>query len=97
MNVVEAEEENPQVTENEEPLEVGESLLLKRVFLKAEKEENELAQRKRLFRTICKYKDKCCKVVTDSGRNNNLVSTEMVEKLGLNKILHPTPYKVSWL
>ena len=26
-----------------------------------------------------------------------LVSQEMVEKLGLKKVKHPTPYKVSWL
>jgi hypothetical protein len=36
-------------------------------------------------------------VVIDSGSTDNLVSTEMVEKLGLQKVAHPTPYKVSWL
>lgn len=33
----------------------------------------------------------------DSGSTNNLVSTKMVEKLGLKKIKHPILYKVSWL
>ena len=97
MNVVEAKEENPQVTGKEEPLETRESLLLKRVFLKAEKEGNERAKRKSLFRTVCKCKEKCYKVVIDSGITNNLISREMVEKLGLSKVVHPTPYKVSWL
>ena len=73
------------------------SLFLKRVFLKAEKEENEPTQRNSLFRTVCKCKEKCCKVVIDSGSTDNLVSTEMVEKLGLSKMVHPTPYRVSWL
>lgn len=33
----------------------------------------------------------------DSGNIDNLVSTEMVKKIGLKRIRHPTPYKVSWL
>ena len=97
MNVAEAKEENPHVTGKEEPPEVGESLLLKRVLLKAKKEENEPAQRKSLFKTVCKCKEKYCKIVIDSGRTDNLFSTEMVEKLGLSKMVHPTPYRVSWL
>lgn len=72
-------------------------MLLKMVLLKAEKEIGELAQRKCLFRTTCKFSGKCCKVIIDSGSTDNLISTEMVDKLGLVKIVHPTPYKVSWL
>jgi hypothetical protein len=33
----------------------------------------------------------------DSGSTDNLVSTEMVEKLELETIEHPSPYRVSWL
>jgi hypothetical protein len=33
----------------------------------------------------------------DSGSTDNLVSTEMVEKLELETTKHPSPYKVSWL
>lgn len=95
--MAEAKEETPKIIEKEESPKVGESLLLKRVFLKVEKETGELAQRKSLFRTTCKCKGKCCKVIIDSGSINNLVSTEMVDKLGLVKVVHPTPYKVSWL
>jgi hypothetical protein len=36
-------------------------------------------------------------VIIDSGSIDNLVSTEMVEKLNLETTAHPTPYKVSWL
>ena len=36
-------------------------------------------------------------MVIDSGSADNLVSIEMVEKLGFNMVKHPTPYKVSWL
>ena len=36
-------------------------------------------------------------MIIDSGSTNNLVSIEMVEKLGLKMMKHPTPYKVSSL
>eukprot|EP00253_Pinus_taeda_P019816 PITA_19816 len=97
VNVAEAKQETPQIIEKEESPEVGESLLLKRALLKVEKETGEPAQRKSLFRTTCKSRGKCCKVIIDSGSTDNLVSTDMVDKLGLVKTIHPTPYKVSWL
>lgn len=83
--------------EKEEPPKVGEYLMLRRTFLKTEKEVEEPVQRKNLFITSYKSKGKCCKVIIDSGSTDNLVSTEMVDKLGLAKIVHPTPYEVSWL
>jgi hypothetical protein len=36
-------------------------------------------------------------VIIDSESTDNLVSTEMVEKLELETTSHPNPYKVSWL
>ena len=36
-------------------------------------------------------------MIIDSESIDNLVATEMVEKLGLKQLKHPTPYKVSWL
>jgi len=96
-NVTEAEPEPPRLVEKEEPPEEGESLLLRRTLLRLEKEIGEPAQRKNLFRTTCKSKGKCCKVIIDSGSTENIVSTEMVEKLGLTRKTHPAPYKVSWL
>jgi hypothetical protein len=53
-------------------------------------------QRNSLFRTSCKTKDRVFKVIIDSGSTDNLVSTEMVEKLELETTAHPNPYKVSW-
>ena len=61
--------------------------MLRRTLLKTEKEIEEPTQRKNLFRTTCKSKAKCCKVIIDSGSTDNLVSIEMVEKLGLVKIV----------
>ena len=78
-------------------LETGESLMMNKVLLKPEKEQAKLSQRKSLFRTTCKVKGKCCKMVIDSGSAENIVSIDMVEKLRLKKTKHPVPYKVSWL
>eukprot|EP00253_Pinus_taeda_P001950 PITA_01950 len=88
-------EETPQEAENTP--ETGEALVLNKVLLKPAKEVAEPDQRKALFRTICKSRGKCCKLIIDSGSTDNLVAVEMVEKLGLKKLKHPTPYKVSWL
>ena len=79
------------------PPEEREYFMLKRVLVKSEKQVHEPAQRKSFFKTRCKSQGKCCKMVIDSGSTNNLVSNEMVEKFGLKRMKHPTPYKVSWL
>eukprot|EP00253_Pinus_taeda_P017697 PITA_17697 len=88
-------EETPQEAENTP--EIGEALVMNKVLLKPAKEAAEPDQRKALFRTVCKSQGKCCKVIVDSGSTDNLVAVEMVEKLGLKRLRHPTPYKVSWL
>ena len=82
---------------HDEVLKVGESLMMKIVLLNRQNNVQEPTQRRNLFRTMCKEKGKCYKLIIDSGSTNNLVSTEMVENLGLKKIAHPTPYRVSWL
>ena len=76
-------------------LETGEPLMMNKLFLKPEKEHAKPAQRKSLFRIMCKVQGKSCKMVIDSGSTDNFVSTEMVEKLSLKKTKHHVPYKVS--
>jgi hypothetical protein len=71
--------------------------MMRKVLLTPEKEAENPAQRNRLFRTTCKTKDRECKVIVDSGSTDNLVSTEMVENMELETIVHPSPYKVLWL
>jgi hypothetical protein len=71
--------------------------MMQKILLKPEKEIENPVQRNSLFRTACKTKDRVCKVIVDSGSTDNLVSTEMVEKLELETVAHPSPYKVSWL
>ena len=50
---------------------------------------DESVQRRILFKIVCKVEGKCCKLIVDSGSTNNLVSTEMVDKLNLRKTIHP--------
>lgn len=83
--------------EVENVLETGEALILNKVLLKPMKKTADPTQGKALFQTVCKSHGKCCKLIIDSGSMDNLVATEMVEKLGLKRMKHPTPYKVSWL
>ena len=71
--------------------------MLRKFLLKPEVEVEKPVQRNNLFMTTCKTKDRVCKVIIDSGSTDNLVSTEMVEKLDLETTAHPEPYKVSWL
>ena len=71
--------------------------MMKKSILTPEKEVESSVQRNSLFRTACKTKDRVCKVIMDSGSTDNLVSIEMVEKLELETIEHPSPYRVSWL
>jgi hypothetical protein len=75
----------------------GKSLTVQKALLKPEKEVEDTTQRCRLFQTTCKTKSWKCKVIVDSGSTDNLVSTEMVEKLELKMNKHPSPYKVTWL
>jgi hypothetical protein len=69
--------------------------MIRKVLLTPEKEVESLVERTRLFRTAFKTKDRVCKVILDSGSTDNLVSTEMVEKLYLEMIDHPSPCRVS--
>jgi hypothetical protein len=82
--------------ENEDT-EAGRSLTVHKVLLTPEKEVEDTAQRTRLFRTTCKAKGWKCKVIVDSGSTDNLISTEMVEKLELETTDHLSPYKFSWM
>lgn len=64
---------------------------MNKVLLKPVKKTAKQTQRKELFRIVCKSHGKCCKLIVDSESTDNLVVTEMVEKLGLKRLKHPTP------
>ncbi|PKU68398.1 RNA-directed DNA polymerase [Dendrobium catenatum] len=70
-------------------------LLVLRKVLSIQK--GEPAQRHNLFRTRCTIQDRVCQVIIDSGSCENIASATLVEKLQLPTILHPKPYKLSWV
>ena len=79
-HIVEADEWNFEA----EDAEGGRSLMMRKVLLKPKKEAKNPAQRNSLFQTSFKTKDRVCKVIVDSGSTNNIVSIDMVEKLGIS-------------
>eukprot|EP00253_Pinus_taeda_P033677 PITA_33677 len=95
--VVQPKEETTPPQEAENAPKMGEALVLHKVLLKPFDESVEQTSRKALFKTICKSQGKCCKMIIDSESTDNLVSTKMVEKLGLKPLKQPSPYRVSWL
>jgi hypothetical protein len=66
-------------------------------ILTVQMKEAEIGQRHNLFQTRAKVQEKVVKVIIDGGSCHNLVSREMVEKLGLKLHRHPHPYHVQWL
>jgi hypothetical protein len=66
--------------------------MMRKFLLMPEKEVESFVQRTIIFRTSCKTKDRVCKVIMDSSIMDNLISTEMVEKLELETTDHPSPY-----
>jgi len=65
--------------------------------LSAQVNHVDAVQRHNLFHTFFVVND--CRVLTiiDSGSCNNLVSSEMVDKLGLAVKAHPHPYHIQWV
>jgi hypothetical protein len=80
-----------------EGTEDGRSLMMKKVIIKPEPKIENPMQRNNLFRTTYKTKYIVCKVIIDNGSTDNLLSTEMGEKLELETTTHLSLYKVSLL
>ncbi|GJV49791.1 reverse transcriptase domain-containing protein [Tanacetum coccineum] len=53
--------------------------------------------RNNIFRIKCTSKGKICDMIIDGGSCENVVSTYMVEKLGMKTEDHPKPYQLTWL
>ena len=60
-------------------------------------QQPERLQRHNLFRTFFVIKQRRARVIIDGGSCNNLVSSDLVKKLGLTTRPHPHPYYVQWL
>nr|GMD29224.1 transposon Ty3-I Gag-Pol polyprotein [Ipomoea batatas] len=77
--------------------EVGEHLncVVQRLLYSTEK--NNPAQRNNIFRAHCSVLGKVCKLIIDNGSCDNIVSKELVQRLGLPTEPHPKPYKLGWI
>ena len=61
------------------------------------RDEDEEWIRRDMFHTRCTSQDKVCKMIINSGYFENLVSINIVQKLGLETVSHPNPYQVCGL
>jgi len=77
------------------PLE-GELMMIQR-FLNNQSSVNQETQRENIFYTRCKVFGNVCSLIVDSGSCCNCCSTRMVEKLNLQLIPHPKPYRLRWI
>nr|GEX89142.1 hypothetical protein [Tanacetum cinerariifolium] len=77
----------------------GEALVIQRVLNVAVSKsiDDNSWLRNNIFRTKCTPKGKICDTIIDRGSYENVVSTYMVEKLGMKTKDHPELYQLTWL
>jgi len=73
----------------------GELLMIRRTLINQVSMNHE-TQRENIFHTRCKVLENICSLIVDSGSCSNCCSTRLVEKLDLQVIPHPKPYKLQW-
>ena len=82
--------------DHEEYVAQGELLVARRALSVQAKEDDEV-QQENIFHTRCHVQNNVCSVIIDGGSCANVVSTTLVEKLGIPTSKHPRPYKLQWL
>ena len=66
-------------------------------MLSTQIEQPEKLQCHNLFQIFFVIKNRRARVIIDGGSCNNLVSSDLVKKLGLTTRPHPHPYHIQWL
>ena len=74
----------------------GELMMIIRI-LNNQSSVNLETQRENIFHTRCKVLENVCSLIVDSGSYCNCCSARMVEKLNLQLVHHPKPYKLQWI
>jgi hypothetical protein len=72
------------------------SIMVQRV-LSSQPEPSEKQQHNNLFQTFFSIENRRAHVIIDSGSCNNLVSLDLVKKLGLTTYPRPHPYHIQWI
>ncbi|GKA40296.1 RNA-directed DNA polymerase [Tanacetum coccineum] len=77
----------------------GEALIIQRVLnvVVSKSVDDNSWLRNNIFKTKCTSKGKIYDMIIDGGSCENVVSTYMVEKLGMKTEDHPEPYQLTWL
>src|SRR5207253_3077503 len=70
--------------------------IIVQLVLSAQMAQAEQLQRHNLFQIFFVIKNCRARVIIDGGSCNNLVSSDLVKKLGLTTRPHPHPYHVQW-
>ncbi len=83
------------MVDDDEGIQLSRSLVIQRLLLTPRQEDQ--SQRHKIFRTRCTVNQRVCDVIIDGGSGENVVSKEMVLKLGLKTEKHPAPYKIGWI
>ena len=82
--------------DDEEYIVQGELMVARRGLSVQSKEDDEM-QRDNIFHSRCHVQNKVCSVIIDGGSCTNVARTTKLEKLGMQTIKHPRPYKLQWL
>lgn len=72
------------------------TIVVQRV-LSMQVQQPERLQRHNLFQIFFVINNRRARVIIDGGSCNNLVSSDLVKKLGLTTRTHPHPYHIQWL
>nr|GEX69907.1 reverse transcriptase domain-containing protein [Tanacetum cinerariifolium] len=77
----------------------GEALVIQRLLnvVDSKSVDDNLWLRNNIFITKCTFKRKICDMIINGGNCENVVSTYMVEKLGMKIEDHLEPYQLNWL
>jgi hypothetical protein len=87
--------EEDELADADEGIPLSRSLVIQRLLLTSRQEDQ--SQWHKIFRTRCTVNQRVCDVIIDSGSGENVVSKEMVLKLGLKTKKHPASYKIGWI
>lgn len=75
----------------------GTLFMLRHVCLTPMRQEDQPWLRNNIFASTCTIHGRVCSFVIDSGSCRNVISEDVVNKLGLRRSNHPAPYKLVWL
>ncbi|KAI9157827.1 hypothetical protein LWI28_028681 [Acer negundo] len=74
----------------------GSAMVVQRTCLAPRADDSDWL-RNNVFNSTCTILDKVCRFIIDGGSCENIVSAEVVSKLGIKTGEHPKPYRLAWL